>query len=240
MKNVVLSFLCLSIFVAFAGDGKHVAKHTSEAPVIDGVANEKCWETATWYPMDQRWLGEEFDSLDFQGRFKLAWNESKLFLVVEVIDDTLVDFYPKWDTVWWDDDCVEIFIDENNSDGNHQFNHNAFAYHVLLDYNVVDLGPDKQPHLYNNHVQTKRTKDGNKYTWEFAITIYNDTFKEDKKENETVKLSENKEIGFMVAYCDNDRSKTRENFVGSIPISGEDKDRGWIDAGVFGTLQLVK
>ena len=30
-----------------------------------------------------------------------------------VIDDTLVDFYPRWDSVWWDDDCVEIFIDSD-------------------------------------------------------------------------------------------------------------------------------
>ena len=36
----------------------------------------------------------------------------------------------------------------------------------------------------------------------------------------------------MVAYCDNDNSPEREHFIGSNKIEGEDKNRGWIDAGV--------
>ena len=241
MTKNLFFLLAVGLFnVAVAGDGNHEARYTKAKPVIDGLGNEACWESATWYKMDHRWLGEEFDSLDFQGRFKLAWNENQLFLLVEVIDDSLIDIYPSWDDNWWNDDCVEIFIDENNSDGNHQFNHNAFAYHVLLDYNVVDLGPDQKPHLYNNHVETKRTNDGNSYTWEFAINVFKDTYVDGKENNEKVKLVEKKELGFMLAYCDNDRSKTRENFVGSLPIEGEEKDRGWIDAGVFGTLRLIK
>jgi len=47
-------------------------------------------------------------------------------------------------------------------------------------------------------------------------------------------------MGFAVAYCDNDNSQIRENFIGSEVIEGEDKNRGWIDAGIFGSLQLVE
>lgn len=43
----------------------------------------------------------------------------------------------------------------------------------------------------------------------------------------------------MVAYCDNDGSPLRENFVGSEDLPDEQKDRGWIDAGLFGELELV-
>ena len=46
-------------------------------------------------------------------------------------------------------------------------------------------------------------------------------------------------MGFALAYCDNDNSKERENFIGSVYVDGEDKNRGWIDANIFGTLKLI-
>ncbi|MBW2998850.1 CBM9 family sugar-binding protein, partial [Candidatus Woesearchaeota archaeon] len=47
-----------------------------------------------------------------------------------------------------------------------------------------------------------------------------------------------KKIGFAIAYCDNDTSEHRENFIGSVFVDGNDKDRGWKDAGIFGTIEL--
>jgi hypothetical protein len=44
----------------------------------------------------------------------------------------------------------------------------------------------------------------------------------------------------MVAYCDNDGSELRENFIGSESAEGGAADRGWIDAGMFGKLILAK
>ncbi|WP_415191848.1 sugar-binding protein [Psychroserpens sp.] len=41
----------------------------------------------------------------------------------------------------WNDDNLEIFMDEDNSGSNHQFTHNAIAYHIALDENVVDMSP---------------------------------------------------------------------------------------------------
>ena len=48
--------------------------------------------------------------------------------------------------------------------------------------------------------------------------------------------------GFMLAYCDNDGSKEREHFIGSVEIAPKngDKNRGYIDASVFGKLWLKK
>ena len=43
----------------------------------------------------------------------------------------------------------------------------------------------------------------------------------------------------MVAYCDNDGSEIRENFIGSETVPSGPTDRGWIDAGLFGTVALV-
>ena len=39
-------------------------------------------------------------------------------------------------------------------------------------------------------------------------------------------------------YCDNDKSELRENFFGSVIVNGDNKNRGWIDANIFGTIKL--
>jgi hypothetical protein len=44
----------------------------------------------------------------------------------------------------------------------------------------------------------------------------------------------------MLAYCDNDGSPVRENFIGSKPMAGPDKNLGYINADVFGSLRLVE
>ncbi|MCG8389892.1 MAG: CBM9 family sugar-binding protein [Cytophagales bacterium] len=213
-------------------------KKATLIPLIDGRRDDDCWVDAEWYDLDQRWLGEEYSKKDFSGRYKLSWSKDALYLLVEIKDDVLLDKTPDPLKAWWDDDCVEVFIDEDNSGGDHQYSHNAFAYHVALDYNVVDLAPDGKPRLYNNHIQVKRLQKKNTSIWEMAIHVYRDDY-EDGKKNQPIYLQRNKRMGFALAYCDNDASAERENFIGSEVIEGEDKNRGWIDAGIFGTLVLV-
>jgi len=212
----------------------------SLAPIsIDGAASEPAWESSDWQPLDQFWLGEPVDSTDFNGRYKLTWDKDAIYLLAEIQDDTLIDIYEDPLKQWWDDDCLEVFVDEDNSGGEHQFNHNAFAYHIALDGNVVDMATDQEGKLYNPHVESARTTNGQLSIWEVKIYIFNDSYKDDSGPNKPVKLSADKKIGFALAYCDNDYSETRENFIGSIPVEGDDKNRGWIDANIFGTLLLV-
>lgn len=47
-------------------------------------------------------------------------------------------------------------------------------------------------------------------------------------------------MGMIIAYCDTDGSEVRENFIGSEKLADGSKDRGWIDAGLFGSLTLVE
>ena len=46
-------------------------------------------------------------------------------------------------------------------------------------------------------------------------------------------------MGFAIAYCDNDHSVEREHFIGSEVVEGTDKNRGWIDADIFGKIKLT-
>lgn len=259
-KIIALIFLSFVMLLSFFNDKKkeenndrtprsqkliktdHQIREVKKAdidPNIDGEANDPVWKELDWYPIDQKWLGPDYDVKDYFGRYKITWTPNKLFLLVEIQDDILVDQYTDPFKLWWDDDCVEIFIDSDNSGGEHQYNNNAFAYHIALDGNVVDLNTKKEPVLYNDHVTSKRKTIDDISVWEFAITLYDNSFIEGKT-NTTVTLKKNQKIGFAVAYNDNDGSKERENFIGSVFISGKEKNLGWINADVFGTIILVE
>lgn len=207
---------------------------------IDGVADETIWQQARWQDLTHRWLGPEYSAADFQGRYKVVWTPDKLYILAEFTDDILIDTHRDPLVQYWDDDCLEIFLDEDFSGGDHQYNHNAFAYHMSLDNRAIDIGTDKKAREYSHHVDSRWQQHGDKIIWELAIDVYTDAYQDEADDNTPVQLSPGKIMGLMVAYCDNDGSELRENFIGSEFAPGEGKDRGWIDAGLFGSLVLVK
>jgi len=210
------------------------------APTVDGVANDAAWNTAEWYAIDALWLGNEVAPEDFGARFKVVWTADKLYILVELVDDILFDSHRNPLVQYWDDDCLEIFIDEDYSGGDHQYNHNAFAYHVSLDNQAIDIGVDRKPRSYTNHVDSRWRQGGDSITWELAIDIYSDAYVDGSNKNRPVSLHAGKVMGLMLAYCDNDGSPLRENFIGSESVPYGKKDRGWIDADLFGKLILME
>lgn len=244
--KIVLIFLMIFLLPTYAADShvpnrlNYYAPHAEKAPKVDGIANESVWQAAKWQQLDQRWLGPEFSKEDFQGRYKVVWTKSKLYLMAEIVDDILIDTHRDPLTQYWDDDCLEIFLDEDFSGGEHQYNHNAFAYHMSLDNQAIDIGTDKLAHSYSHHVESSWKQHGNKLIWEVSIDIYTDAYKDSATDNQPVELFAGKVMGLMVAYCDNDGSELRENFIGSESAVGGAPDRGWIDAGLFGKLILSK
>jgi hypothetical protein len=242
----LLSAVSASTAWAADGDAAHYPGRTEYAapladmpPAVDGVADERIWEKPQWQNLTHRWLGPEYTPDDFQGRYKVVWSGNKLYMLAEFVDDVLYDGHRDPLVQYWNDDALEIFVDENFSGGDHQFNHNAFAYHVALDNQSIDVGTDRQPHNYSSHVDSVWKQHSDRLIWEVAIDLYPDTYRDDADDNTLVKLHAGKIIGLMVAYCDNDGSEQRENFVGSEFAPGEDKNRGWIDAGLFGKLLLT-
>ena len=242
----LLALLSLTTAGVAAADTTHYADRTrylalkAAVPLtIDGVADEAVWQDARWQELKYRWLGPEYTPADFHGRYKVAWTEDKLYILAEFTDDVLIDSHRDPLVQYWDDDCLEIFLDEDYSGGEHQYNHNAFAYHMSLDNQAIDIGTDKQARNYSHHVESRWKQNGDKIVWELAIDIYTDAYADDWEGNEPVPLSAGKLMGLMVAYCDNDGSELRENFIGSERVAEGPKDRGWIDAGLFGALILV-
>ena len=137
---------------------------------------------------------------------------------------------------------MEIFIDSDASGGNHQYNHSAFAYHIALDNQAADIGNDHKVHLYNDHVTSRWQRSQTqpqKIVWEVAIKLFPNNYS-DQQPLTAISLAPEQEVGFMLAYCDNDGSAIREHFMGShkIPPLNGDSNRGWIDASVFGKIIL--
>ena len=249
LSNATLALLSASCLVSCSAnaDSKHddgrseyLAPMAAFAPRIDGAADDDAWQRAQWRELSNRWLGPEYTADDFQGRYKIVWTADRLFILGEFVDDILIDTHRDPLVQYWDDDCLEIFIDEDFSGGNHQYNHNAFAYHFSLDNQAIDIGTDELPHSYSHHVESRWQQQGNKLVWELAIDVYSDDYVDGSAGNVPVTLSAGKIIGLMLAYCDNDGSELRENFIGSEAVENGPKDRGWIDAGIFGSLILVE
>lgn len=239
MKEV---FTIMALFIILNGcnlDDKEHSIPFSETPIlIDGEPSDETWSLSQWRAIDQNWLGSDFSEQDFSGNYKILWSHDHIYLLVEIVDDILMDKTSDGLVRYWDDDCLEIFVDEDASGGDHQYNYNAFAYHISLDNKVVDIGVDSLAHYYD-HIICSRVTNGNKSVWELSIEVYDDTFEYDQ-DAKPVTLDALKEIGLAIAYCDNDESEERENFIGSIAVNGEDKNRGWIDAGIFEKFVLLK
>ena len=233
-----LSALAAPTATHLEGRSEYVAPRAASAPIIDGRADDDAWSNAPWRNIDQRWLGPEYTAEDFSGRYKVVWTKDRIFILAEIVDDILFDSHRDPLTQYWDDDCLEIFLDEDFSGGNHQYNHNAFAYHVSLDNQSIDIGTDQSARNYSDHVESQWRQTGDTVVWEIAIQIYGDDYEDDAADNQPVELFAGKVLGLMLAYCDNDGSELRENFIGSEEIAEGPTDRGWIDAGVFGKLIL--
>lgn len=253
------------------------------APTIDGVANDREWKSASWrdvaYTIIDAAEAGEPAAEDISGRYKVVWTRKALYLLAEIKDDRLSDDYPSPFDNWWNEDTLEIFIDEDNSGGYHGWDpvadnpmaeHNAYAYHIGLDNQALDIGPNASlevgPQLYPEHIRSswKRDPESHSIIWEVEIKVFDDQYLPGMSQYDLLQsrqmLKAGKTMGFMVSLIDADGvdlngsgGQDREYFMGDVDVpvwQAEDggfpmpdwmgKNRGWVDAGVFGNLKLVK
>ncbi|AKL98149.1 sugar-binding protein [Endomicrobium proavitum] len=237
IKKFLIVFAAVIVFQSCGkAESYYYAQYTADDITIDGQADESAWQKAKWYPINQLYIGQE--QADYSGRFKILWKNSVLFLFVEITDNILTNSIADGFENYWQGDCIEIFIDESNSKQDHYQNNNAFAYHILHTGEVIDIDADGQGKIFPDTANFKVLKSGEKYTWEIALTVYDNTYNPNSNlhEKSKVKLTAGKKLGFTVAYGDND-GDGRESFHGSTPNQG---DSGYITSEKFATLELVK
>jgi len=207
---------------------------------IDGVGDEAFWELCDWYDIQYIWLpfGTTMSEGDFTGRVKFGWTQEKLLVLAEIEDNVLSDVHVAPFDNYYNDDCFEVFLDEDYSGGWHQNDYNAFAYHCAInESDVVDIGTGTNV-LLNDHIEIDLdTIDDTHYVWELAISVYDDTYNQNSSDNTPLTLSAT-DMGIAIAYCDNDGGNERENFIGLIDVESEHQNSAWQDASVFGKLTL--
>lgn len=224
----------------FSAESDHFIAYKTENPIaVDGKNQEEVWQKSKWYDMNHLWMGSRPESSDFEGRFKIAWDSRQLYLLVEVVDDVWNPTLSNGLENYWKGDYVEVFIDEDQSGGDHKFNHQAFAYHITTEGHTIDQSTDQKPIFLDSHVNVARTSIGNKYLWEISIKLYGKNYDELSDQNVPLDLHAGKMLGFSIAYGDNDGDNEREHFMGSKPTHGINNDEGYINSDVFGSLQLL-
>jgi hypothetical protein len=222
----------------------YTAFKADTAPVIDGVGDDYCWSTVPWALINHPFDGGALpDSANYYGRFKAVWTPSRLYFLMEITDDSLVDLRVNPKDNYWEDDCAEFFLNEDHKPHGHECGDsafNAFAYHIaatardknnytngsILPFtspdavnHVVDLGYDCNTNNVldlDDHVNVKIRKDGHKYTWELEFKIFDKTYDQNSTSNVPVTLTPKKVIGFAIAYCDDDDG-SRDHMIGTIP-----------------------
>ncbi len=220
---------------------RYTAMKTNVAPVIDGIGSDECWADGTWGLLNKQWFINRPmpDSSDFYARYKVVWTPEMIYILMEITDDIFTtDKVTNPLVNYWEQDCIEMFIDEDKSGGIHTCcaqAYNAFAYHISpITYNVVDLSDDGDfvPKLFNDHIKIAVTSKGTLHTVEMAVKVFDKTFNEDLV-NTPVVLTQNKLMGFTMAYCESD-GNGREDFLANQP-GGLDS---YINANLFGELLL--
>jgi len=220
-------------------------------PTIDGSGGDPAWARASWQPINYEWMYNTPPNItpvkspeDFSGRFKVVWTADRLFILAEIIDDVIsaTRGSTPYDSPQ-NDDCLELFIDENASGGARASDggNNFFTYHMsyggvnIADYIGGDGNTTNDPAthiqngniLRNSHINYKIGKNDNTHTyiWEAEIKVYNNAYPaRSSPDLAPVKLTAGKKMGFAAAYCDADAKNTREHFIGSMFVTGNTDD----------------
>jgi hypothetical protein len=227
------------------GPYDYAAPFAATAPVIDGKGDDAVWEKAKWKRIDQVWfpapLFPKPNPEVFEGWYKMVWTENRLYYLVEIYDN----YISTSNAVYYENDCLELFIDEDASGGEHEKNFNAWAYHLTYslepgDKDVWDYDTEG-PRKFNEHLnyQIRHEAGTILYTWEVEMKVFADTYVVGA-DNTPVTLHKGKVMGFALAYCDADAKGVRERFMGSVLIPGPDRNVAYKDADVFAKLYLVK
>jgi len=116
---VVLSMMLIQL-TGLAQDVHLTIKKTATPPTIDGNM-EELWNSVDLYDEFNLIEGEPVDEFDCTPSFRVMWDETYLYYYVKVVDDYLnVDETPEnlrnpgggWG---WADDCIELYLDGDNS-----------------------------------------------------------------------------------------------------------------------------
>ena len=97
-----------------SGQRHYVCYYAAEAPVIDGTGDEHVWQQAPWTEDYTDIEGDIRPKPAFRTRTKMLWDKENLYIYSELEEPDLWGTLHQHDTVIYDDNDFEIFIDPDN------------------------------------------------------------------------------------------------------------------------------
>ncbi|MEH7096132.1 endo-1,4-beta-xylanase [Neobacillus vireti] len=197
-------------FIAEHAPQVKVAKQSTAlfgTPTIDGTVDD-VWRNAPELPVNhylQAWQGAN-------GVSKVLWDKENLYILTQVSDSQLDKSSPNP----WEQDSVEVFVDENNAKTSSYENGDG-QYRVNFD-NQTSFNPGS----IVNGFESATHVSGNSYIVEMKIPF------------KTVTPQHNSKIGFDVQINDG-KDGTRQSSATWNDTTGN----GYQDTSVFGVLTLV-
>nr|AXS01408.1 glucose sorbosone [uncultured bacterium] len=100
--------------------------------------------------------------------------------------------------------------------------------------------------LRNSHFNyaVGKNEAANTYTWEIEMKVYDSSYPlRSNPDLPPVTLTEGKTMGFAVAYCDADAKNTREHFIGSMYVRGNNdnaRNTSYLNSTQYAKLYLEK
>jgi len=185
-----------------------IAYKTSSPITIDGDLNE--WGSALTYEVTHFARGSTENNISF----KTLWDDNKLYVAFEVIDDSLISDSPEL----WKDDSVEVYIDGLN-DKSGPYGSDDKQYIISINESIVDYGVGKTQKNFPLDI----VEIGNGYIVEIAIPF----------SDIGITAIDNKIIGFDIGMNDDDDGESWDGQLIWYAYTS-----GWNDTSIFGNLLL--
>jgi hypothetical protein len=195
-----------------------IIRKASRPIVIDGAA-EELWSEARQYKLGNVIYAPISSEEDCSAYFKALWDTENLYMLVDVTDDSLENDSDS--DLWYQDDCVEVFIDGDNSKSDNYDSDDA-QYH--FDWNRTKPTMDRFEHGSLNGV-------------EFAMVTTDKGYRTEIKfpwSTLGAKPSAGTKIGLDVHVNDDDDGDDRDS---KLTWYGKE-DNAWQTPSAFGTAEL--
>jgi hypothetical protein len=195
-----------------------IAKKTNQAPVIDGKA-EGLWASAKDIKLANAIYSSMPSEEDLSADFRIMCDNDNLYVFVDVIDDKLVN--DSGPDEWYLDDCVEIFVDADNSKSE-SYDDNDGQYRFSWNPNRPTMNMSQGGGTEGIEFAMVTTEKGYRTEIKFPLS----TLK--------IKPSKMAKIGLDVHVNDDDDGGDRDT-----KLTWSDKeDIAWQSPNVFGTVSV--
>lgn len=206
---------------------------TPKPPVIDGREDD-VWSAAVRYKIGNVLYTPLSSPDDLSASFRALWDSENFYILVDVNDDVLVnDTNPgQWITLptgstvsdaWWYDDCVEVYIDADNSKSA-QYDDDDAQYHFDWDRNNPTMG------MYEDHGRLENI--------EFAVLTTDKGYRTEIKlpwETLGITPSVGASIGGDIHINDDDDGGARDSKI----TCCDRQDNAWSTPRAFGNAELA-